>query len=88
MNSRERVTTALNHQDPDRIPVDLSGAVVTGIHASALDKLRKALGLEARPVKVYEPMMMLGMVEQDIVEAVGGDVVGLNAPSTLLVYKN
>ena len=88
MNSRQRVTAALNHQEPDRVPVDLGGAVVTGIHASALDKLRKALGLEARPVKVYEPMMMLGIVEQDVVEAVGGDVVGLNAPGTLLGYKS
>ena len=88
MNSRERIIAALNHQEPDRIPVDLGGAVVTGIHASALDKLRKALGLEERPVKVYEPMMMLGTVEQDVVTAVGGDVVGLNAPGTLLGYLN
>ena len=88
MNSRERVAAALDHQEPDRVPVDLGGAVVTGIHAKALDKLRRALGLEKRPVKVYEPMMMLGMVEQDVVEAVGGDVVGLHAPGTLLGYKN
>ncbi len=88
MNSRERVATALDHQEPDRVPVDLGGAVVTGIHAKALDKLRRALGLEKRPVKVYEPMMMLGMVEQDVVEAVGVDVVGLNAPGTLLGYRN
>ena len=80
MTSRERITAALNHQEPDKVPVDLGGAVVTGIHALALDKLRKALGLEKRPVKVYEPMMMLGMVEGDVIESVGGDVVGLNAP--------
>jgi len=88
MNSRERVTAALNHQEPDRVPVDLGGAVVTGLHASALHKLRKALQLEPRPVKVYEPMMMLGLVEDDVREAVGGDVVGLNAPGTLLGYRN
>jgi len=70
------------------VPVDLGGAVVTGIHAAALDKLRKALGLEHRNVKVYEPMMMLGLVEEDVREAVGGDVVGLNAPGTLLGYRN
>ena len=88
MNSRERVAAALEHREPDRVPVDLGGAVVTGIHAVALDKLRRALGLEERPVKVYEPMMMLGVVDEDVVEAVGGDVVGLNAPGTLLGYKN
>ena len=88
MNSRERVAAALDHREPDRVPVDLGGAVVTGIHAMALDKLRKALGLEERPVKVYEPMMMLGVVDEDVVEAVGGDVLGLNAPGTLLGYRN
>ena len=88
MNSRERVMAALNHRQPDRVPVDLGGSVVTGIHASALAKLRAALGLEPRPVKVYEPMMMLGLVEDDVRRAIGSDVVGLNAPGTLLGYRN
>ena len=88
MTSRERVMTALAHEEPDRVPVDLGGAVVTGIHASALARLREALQLQHRRVKVYEPMMMLGVVEPDVLEAVGGDVVGLNAPGTLLGYRN
>lgn len=88
MNSRERVKAALEHKEPDRVPVDLGSSVVTGIHVSALDKLRKALGLQERLCKVYEPMMMLGLVEDDVRKAVGGDVVGLNAPGTLLGYKN
>ena len=88
MNSRERVDTALAHRAPDRVPVDLGGAVVTGIHASALAKLRKAMNLEPRTVKVYEPMMMLGLVEDDVIDAIGGDVVGVNAPGTLLGYRN
>ena len=54
MTSRERIIAALNHQEPDRVPVDLGGAVVTGIHVSALDKLRKALHLDPHPVKVYD----------------------------------
>jgi hypothetical protein len=88
MNSRERVVAALEHRQPDRVPVDLGGAVVTGIHAAALDRLRKALGLPSEPVKVYEPMMMLGLVAEDVRQAVGGDVVGLNSPDTLLGYRN
>lgn len=31
---------------------------------------------------------MLRMVEEDLIEAVGGDVIGLNASGTLLGYKN
>jgi len=88
MNSRERVKAALAHQEPDKVPVDLGGSVTTGIQATALHRLRDALGLEKRPIKVYEPMMMLGLVERDVIEAIGADVMGLNAPGTLLGYRN
>ena len=88
MTSRERVLLALNHKEPDRVPVDLGGSVVTGIQASALDKLRKELCLEDKMVKVYEPMMMLGLVENDVLEALGCDVIALHAPGTLLGYNN
>ena len=40
MNSRERVLTALNHKEPDRVPFDLGGTVVTGIHHKAYVALR------------------------------------------------
>ncbi len=88
MNSRERILAALDHKEADRVPVDLGGCVTTGIQASALHRLRKALGLADKTVKVYEPMMMLGLVEPDVIGAIGGDVVGLNSPWTLLGYKN
>ena len=74
MTSRERVLKALNHKEPDRVPVDLGGAVVTGIQASALARLRDALSLAKKAVKVYEPLMMLGIVEDDVLQAIGGDV--------------
>ena len=35
MNSRERVLSALNHREPDRVPFDMGGTVVTGINVKA-----------------------------------------------------
>ena len=35
MNSRERIQTTLNHQEPDRIPYDLAGTTVTAITRNA-----------------------------------------------------
>ncbi|MCE5207554.1 MAG: hypothetical protein LLG42_04500 [Chloroflexi bacterium] len=32
MNSRERVLTALNHKEPDRVPFDLGETAVPGSH--------------------------------------------------------
>ncbi len=89
MSPRERVEAALAHRRPDRVPVDIGGSVVTGMHAAALHRIREELGLRSSsPVRVYEPMMMLGLVDDDVRQALGGDVVGLNAPGTLLGYRN
>lgn len=75
--SRRRVVDALNHRQPDRIPVDFGGTSVTGIHVSVVAALREHFGLERRLVKVHEPMQMLGMVDEDLATALGVDVTGM-----------
>ena len=62
MESRERVEQALNHEEPDRVPLDLGGSAVTRMHVSTVYKLRQALELDppGTPVKVPEPFQMLG----------------------------
>ena len=74
MTSRERVLSAVDHQEPDRVPIDLGGTIMSGIMAVALHELRKYLKLEQKPVKVYEVFQMLGEVEMDLVEAFGIDI--------------
>lgn len=90
MNSRERVTLALNHKEPDRVPLDLGGSVVTCMHVSIVYKLRQALGLDTpgTPVKVIEPYQMLGEIRPDLADALGVDVVGLRAAKTMFGFKN
>jgi hypothetical protein len=90
MNSRERVDLALNHREADRVPLDLGGSAVTGMHVSTVYHLRQALGLDApeTPVKVVEPYQMLGEIKPDLIEALGVDVVGLGSTKTLFGFKN
>ena len=90
MNSRERVTLALNHQEPDRVPLDLGGCGQTGMHVSTVYKLRQALGLDdpGTPVKVVEPYQMLGEIKPDLLDAVGGDIVPLGTTGTLFGFRN
>jgi len=88
MTSRERIKKAINHQTPDRIPLDLGSTLVTGIQASTYAKLRKALGLKDRPVKVVEPYQMLAGVEQDVTEKLRVDTIGLWSLTTLFEFKN
>ena len=80
MTSRQRVLAALDHREPDRVPLDLGGTIMSGIMAHALDRLRRHLGLEHRPVRVYEVFQMLGEVEMDLVERLGIDVLPVEPP--------
>lgn len=90
ISSRERVNLALIHREADRIPLDLGGSVVTGMHVSTVYRLRQALNLDAlgTPVKVIEPYQMLGEIESDLVESLGVDVVPLTSTATLFGFKN
>lgn len=90
MNSRERVHLAVNHQEADRVPLDLGGSLVTGMNVSMVYKLRQALGLDApgTPVKVIEPYQMLGEIKDDLADALGVDVVGLRHPRTMFGFRN
>ena len=90
MNSRERVNLILNHKEADRVPLDLGGSVVTGMHVSTVYSLRQALGLDApgTPVKVVEPYQMLGEIGDDLIDALGVDVVCLGGRKTLFGFRN
>lgn len=89
LTSRERVELALNHKEPDKVPLDLGGSVTSGMQASSVYLLRQALGLDepGTPVKVVEPYQMLGEIKLDLLDAVGADVVPLEMPKTFFGYK-
>ena len=56
MTPRERVLTALDHREPDRVPIDLGGNQ-TGIHKGAYRKLIDRLGLD-------EEIVIMDLVQQ------------------------
>ncbi len=68
---------ALNHQEPDRIPIDLSGHRSSGISAIAYAKLRRHFGLEKRPLRVYDPVQQLAIVDEEILQRFGVDTIEL-----------
>ncbi len=77
MNSRERIKTAINHKEPDRIPIDFNGHRSSGIMAQAYIKLRELLGLPPSRLYVYDFIQQLALVEDDVLDIVGADVVEL-----------
>lgn len=88
MNSRKLLQQTLNHKEPERIVFDMGSNAVTGIHVKALENLRNYYGMEKRPVRVIEPYQMLGLVEEDLIETIGVDVIGAWGHDNLLGYSN
>lgn len=76
--SYRRVQTSLNHQEPDRVPYDLGGTILTGIHVQAYRRLRQHLGLPDRPIEIEDPIQQLARVDEDVKELFQVDVYGIN----------
>ena len=77
MTSRERVLAALDHRQPDRVPVDFSSHRSSGIAAIAYRKLREYLGLSPMPIRVYDIVQQLAIVDEDVLERFGVDTIEL-----------
>ena len=68
MTSRERLLASLNHQSPDKIPIDFSGHRSSGLAALAYPRLREYLELPPKPIRVYDLVQQLAIVDEDILD--------------------
>jgi uroporphyrinogen decarboxylase len=66
MTPRERVIRAVNHQVPDRVPIDLGGNQ-TGIHRKAYERLIAHLGIEDR-VTIMDAVQQLAKPCEAVLE--------------------
>ena len=88
MTSRERVRCALEHTEADKVPVDFGAMRSTGINAMAYGELRQHLGLEKKPVKVYDVFQQLGEPHDDVLSLFQADVVQLHRMYTAFGISN
>lgn len=84
MTSRQRVMAAINHQEPDRVPVDLNGTIVTSLTRVAYENLRAHLGLAPDPApEISHGPMDTVRAADDLLERYGADTraVALRSPA-------
>jgi uroporphyrinogen decarboxylase len=72
MTSRERVLAALNHEEPDRVPIDLAGKLATSINIGAYSKLKNFLRIDG-PVEIASLRSMIARVDDRVLEYYGVD---------------
>lgn len=77
MTSRERILAAINHQTPDKVPVDLGSTPSSGISAIAYSNLVKHIGMQELPVQVYDVVQQLAQPDMKILHNFGVDVLDI-----------
>ncbi len=72
-SSRRRVMEAVEHREPDRIPIDLGGMLSTGITAIAYNKLINYLGFNEK-IYIIDTFQFLAKPSENILKFTWSDV--------------
>lgn len=79
MDSRERVVSALNHKEPDRVPIDIGGTHVTTMHKIIYNELKKNLGIKTDlQEEILQFNMQSVVVDKKVLKRLAGDIVLIN----------
>jgi uroporphyrinogen decarboxylase len=78
MTGRQRVLAALDHQEPDRVPIDFGSTWITTIHADAYEQLKRHFGVDS-PTVIMERMQQACFVDERILQRLDVDTRGVFA---------
>ena len=77
MNSRERILAAIEHREPDRVPVDLGSTPSSGISAIAYGNLKRHLAITQGHTRVYDVAQQVAQPEDFMLDRLGVDVMDI-----------
>ena len=75
MTSRERILAAIEHRQPDRVPVDLGATPSSGISATAYGNLKTHMGITTGHTRLYDVVQQLAQPEEVVLDRFKIDVV-------------
>jgi uroporphyrinogen decarboxylase len=68
MKSRERILAAINHQEPDGLPVDIGSTPSSGISAIAYDNLIRHLDFKDKRNWVYDVVQQVAQPSMEFLD--------------------
>ena len=74
LTSRERVALALDHKEPDRVPIDIGGGNSTTLHVETYKNLIDHLGVGKHDVQVGSKVDRTTILSEEVLIALGSDV--------------
>jgi uroporphyrinogen decarboxylase len=81
MTPRERVLTALNHREPDRVPIDIGGGGSTSIVLEGYDRLKNSLGILTEKTEILSETFRVARLDEAVLQRLGSDVRPLRSKS-------
>ncbi|MFU8771934.1 MAG: uroporphyrinogen decarboxylase family protein [Anaerolineales bacterium] len=81
MNSRQRVQAALNHQEGDRIPIDLGATIVSSITRRAYTDLKHYLNMPVEEIRMLDYVQQLPYLDEALLERFEVDFRMVQLPS-------
>ncbi|MBN1685125.1 MAG: hypothetical protein JW852_00645 [Spirochaetales bacterium] len=72
MTSRERVLCALNHEEPDRVPLFIGTSGATTLLAPGYERLKAYMGVEAAP-RVVSRSLQYARMDEEVLLRLGSD---------------
>ncbi len=88
MTPRARVVQALNHQEPDRIPIDLGATIVSSIVKKTYIELKQHLGLPLEEIKMLDYVQQLPYVDEALLQRFGVDFRMVQLPAATTASVN
>jgi uroporphyrinogen decarboxylase len=73
MTPRERVLTALNHEEPDRVPLFIGTSGATTVLGPGYENLKKHLGITAGPTRWLSKPMQYTWFDEEVFVRLGSD---------------
>jgi len=82
MTPRERVWTAVNHQEPDRVPLDIGGGASTSIVVEGYENLKGRWGVPGE-TKIMNKIFRVARLEESVMKRLGSDCrpLGIKPPA-------
>lgn len=78
MSGRDRVLAALNHEEPDRVPIVIGASNATGMKVAPYHGLKRLLGLDSEDRYIYDwPELGTILPDEAVLERLHADVRGV-----------
>jgi uroporphyrinogen decarboxylase len=88
MKPRKRVLAALDHKEPDRIPIDLGSTVITSIHKKAYTDLMAYLDLPGQEIHLCDVVQQVACVDETLLEQFNVDLRMIHLPPAIAPVVN